>query len=373
MADPIRVLHILQRMEAGGTQTLLMNIYRNIDRTKVQFDFLVHYQQEQFYDKEILELGGRIYKLTVREDYNFIKYNSQLKKFFKEHKEYKVIHGHMYTLGIFYLHAAKKNGIPTRIAHSHNNASEKNLKWYLKKIMAQLFKLDATELFACSEEAGRYLFGNSKFTVLKNAIDTNKFIMPMSSRETVRNELKVDNRFVIGHVGRFQQQKNHKFIVDIFKEIKTKRDDAVLLLIGTGDLEEDIKEKFIKLGLMDSVKFLGNRSDMPRLYQAMDVFLFPSLFEGLGIVSIEAQAAGIPTVCSDTLPREANISPLFYSVSLDKQSKEWAKIVIEAIDNIYAHQNMYNCVVKAGFEIKTVAKDMEEYYVSKYEVAMRIV
>lgn len=366
MNEPIRILHILQRMEAGGTQALLMNLYRNINRKKVQFDFLVHYKKKQFYDNEIVSMGGKIYYFTVREDYNLFKYMKELKQFFNNHPEYKVIHGHMYTLGWFYLKIAKRYNVRVRIAHSHENESERNAKWALKQIMKRLYEKNATDLFACSKEAGEYLFKSDKFIILNNAIDVKNFVVNNEKRINIKRKLEVSDKFVVGHVGRFQLSKNHEFLIDIFKEIKLNKKNAILLLIGTGDLQENIKRKVKNLGLQDSVKFLGNRHDMDMIYQAMDVFVLPSLFEGFGIVAIEAQAAGIPCLCSDKVPDEVSISPLIQKVSLDLSSKEWAIKILEHSKNSYAYKDMYSYIVKAGFDIKEQAKKMQYYYETKY-------
>lgn len=362
MKEPIRVLHILQRMEAGGIQAFLMNIYRKIDRSKIQFDFLVHYTEEQFYDKEIESLGGKIYRLSVREDYNLLKYIRDLNVFFKKHTEYKIVHGHMYTLGFFYLGVAKLNHIPIRIAHSHENSSEKNIKWIFKKIMAKTFPVNATHLFACSNEAGNYLFGKRAFNVWNNAIDAKKFVASLEVRQQIRDELQLEDKFVVGHVGRFHPSKNHKFLINIFKEIKQNKSNAILLLIGSGEREEEIREQIATLSLQDDVIFLGNRSDMGRIFQAMDVFLFPSLFEGLGIVAIEAQAAGIPCICSNTVPKETKITPLISYLSLQASMEEWAQSVIEQNQNEFSHNNMYEYIVQANFDMNTLVNQIQTYY-----------
>ena len=234
MGEPIRVLHILQRMEAGGTQALLMNIYRKIDRTKVQFDFWVVYKEKQFYDDEIESMGGHVYKLSFREDLNLPKFQKDLKNFFKQHHEYQIVHCHAYTIGYFCLKAAKKAGIPVRIAHSHNNETVHDIKYLPKLFMQRLFTLNATDLFACSEEAGKYLFKDKPFRVLKNAIDSQQFIANENTRREVRQELGLENKFVVGHVGRLHPQKNHDFLIDVFAEIKKKQPDAELILVGTG-------------------------------------------------------------------------------------------------------------------------------------------
>ena len=220
MGEPIRVLHILQRMEAGGTQALLMNIYRKIDRTKVQFDFLVVYKEKQFYDDEIEKMGGHVYKLSFREDLNLPKFQKDLAVFFAQHHEYKIVHCHAYTIGYFCLKAAKKAGIPVRIAHSHNNETVHDIKYLPKLFMQRMFTKNATDLFACSEEAGKYLFKDKPFQVLKNAIDSQNFIADADTRNEIRKELGLKDKFVVGHVGRLHPQKNHYFLIDVFAEIR---------------------------------------------------------------------------------------------------------------------------------------------------------
>lgn len=370
MSEPIRVLHILQRMEAAGVQTLLMNLYRKIDRDKVQFDFLVHYTAPQFFDDEIEKLGGRIYRLSVREDYDFPKYYYELNQFFKEHKEYKIVHGHMHTLGGIYLHAAKRNGVPVRIAHSHTNSTQKDAKHFIKIIMNHLYAVDANILFACSDAAGKYMFGKRKFEVLNNAIITDNFIFSEEVRKRKRKELKLEDKFVVGNVGRFELQKNQRFIVDVFERLSAIRTDAVLMLVGTGSMQDEIKALVDEKGLKDKVLFLGNRRDVAELYQAMDVFLMPSLFEGLGIVGVEAQAAGTPVVCTDTLPIEINVSPLIYRMSLNKSVEEWATAVLNAAENPQRHKNMKQYIVKADYDMDALAEKMEHFYLEKSNVTI---
>lgn len=366
MSKPIRVLHILQRMEAGGTQALLMNIYRKIDRTKVQFDFLVEYPEKQFYDDEITEMGGRIYYSTVREDFNVFKFMRQLKTILNEHPEYHIVHMHAYTIGYFCLKTAQKCGIPVRIAHSHNNETVHDAKWILKLGMQRLYTIHATDLFACSEEAGKYLFKNRPFAVLKNAINSSKFVADGRIREEVRDELGVNGNFVVGHVGRFHPQKNHSFLLDVFAEIKNKNKNAKLILVGSGDLERDIRNKAERLSLTDSIIFLGNRADMERIYQAMDVFVFPSRFEGLGIAAIEAQAAGVPIVCSEGLPPETQVTPLYKKLMLSDGAEKWALEALSIAEDPQRHSNMQQYIIDAGFDMSATASMMEKYYLDKH-------
>lgn len=206
MKKPIRILHVLQRMEAGGTQALLMNLYRNIDRSKVQFDFLVEYPNKYFYDDEIISLGGKVYYSNVRIDKRVFKFEKLLKRILKEN-DYSIIHMHTYSIGYFVLKTAKKCGVPIRIAHSHNNQTVKDKLYLLKLFMQKIYTKYATDLFACSEEAGRYLFKNKNFTVLNNSIDSQKFVFSENTRNKKREELKLTNEFLIGHIGRLHPQK----------------------------------------------------------------------------------------------------------------------------------------------------------------------
>ena len=367
MTEPIRVLHVVQRMEAAGVQALLMNIYRSIDRNKVQFDFLVHYTEPQFYDEEIKKMGGKIYKFSVREDYNFLKYKHNLDIFFKEHKEYKIVHGHMNSLGAIYLNAAEKASVPVRIAHAHNiKAYNKNqIIREIKKIMTRHYSNHATDLFACSEDAGKFMFGDKPFTVINNAIDSDLFKAKPEIRDKIRGNLGLDNNFVIGHVGRFHPQKNQLFLIDILYEIRINRPDVKLVLIGSGEDGTKIRAKIKQLELEENVIFLGNRSDMNIVYQCFDVFAFPSLFEGLGIAAIEAQSAGIPTVCTDTLPKEINVTPLIYRLPLE-DPKQWAITLIKAAENPLAHQDMSHAIKEANFDISCVSEQLQQFYIKKY-------
>ena len=368
MGEPKRVLHILQRMEAGGTQALLMNIYRKIDRSKLQFDFLVVYSEKQFYDDEVLNLGGKIYRSTFREDLNLLKFCKYLNSFFREHNtEYDIVHVHAYTIGYFCLKYAEKWGIPVRIAHSHSNAVSKDFTRFFKYPMKKLFLIHANEYFACSKEAGDFLFGNKGFKILNNSIDSKKFIYNDDNREQFRKQLGIDDCFVIGHVGRFHIEKNHKFLLEIFNEILKINSKAKLLLTGSGPLEKEIREIVRQKNLEDAVIFLGNRNDMENVFHALDIFVLPSSFEGLGIAAIEAQAAGIPSICSDGLPEIANISPLFYKVSLRKNAAEWAQVCIQAAGNKYAHMDMHEYVINAGFDIDVTSKEVQQFYLEKIQ------
>lgn len=362
MNKPIRILHVVQRMEAGGTQALLMNIYRNIDRTKVQFDFLVEYPNKEFYDDEILKLGGKIYYSTVRTDFNILKFKNQLKNILRENPDYKIMHVHVSNIGYICFKIAKKMGVHTRIAHAHNNGSVHDAKYFFRWILRKLFALYATDYYACSKEAGEYFFKGKDYKVLNNAIDSERFVYNDEIRKKKRKELELENSFLVGHIGRFHPQKNHKFLIEVFAKIKEKKDNAKLLLIGSGDLENNIKSQVRELNLQNDVIFLGNRNDVNELYQSMDIFILPSLFEGLGIVAIEAQASGTPIICSDRLPAEVEISSICKKISLNKSTEEWADEAIKLANTQDARMNMQNKIIEAGFDIKFVAKDIQDFY-----------
>ena len=326
---------------------------------------MVEYPDKEFYDDEIKQLGGRIYYTTVRNDLNIVKFINRVKTILKTHPEYKIVHMHTYSIGFFCLKAAEKCGVPVRIAHSHSNETVHDVKWILKLLMQKLYTLHATDLFACSDEAGKYLFKNKSFTVLQNAIDSKKFIANNTIRKEVRTEIGVTDNFVVGHVGRLHASKNHKFLIEVFKEIKNKENKAKLLLVGSGPLEIEIRQQIQEMGLKDEVIFLGNRKDMDRIYQAMDVFVFPSLFEGLGIVAIEAQAAGIPVICSEGLPPDAEVSPLYKKLYLADSKEKWAEEAIEIAKHPLCHTNMQQYIIDAGYDMSSTALEMQNYYLQK--------
>lgn len=359
--EPIRILQVVPNMQQGGIENLIMNLYRNIDRSKVQFDFLVHYKEEFYFDKEIEKLGGRIYHFSVMNDKNVIKYYFDLRKFFSKHKnEYKVIHGHMASLAFIYLGVAKKFGINTRIIHSHGTSHLKSLKGYVKFLLFKLAKYNANKYFACSTEAGRYLFGNSEFEIIPNAIELEKFKYDRSVRSQIRDELGIkESSLVIGNIGRFNLQKNHTFIIDIFSKILEKEKNVILLLVGIGELQQEIKEKIEKLKLENNVLLLGVRKDVEKIYQAMDIFLMPSLFEGLPLTGVEAQASKVRCYFSDTITKEMIISDNVEYLPLNLSAQEWCDAILER--NKYDRENviLYN----NDFDIKYLSDKMEKRYI----------
>lgn len=323
----MRVLHIVPNMNMGGLETFIMNVYRHIDREKIQFDFLEHYKDESSYDKEIESLGGKIYHFSLRNDNNIIKYIFNLNKFFKMHKEYKVLHCHMESIGALVFIIAKLNGVKVRIGHAHTNYTNNNLKGIIKRILSKAFKYTTTINLACSYEAGKYLFNNKKFTIIFNGIDFSKFKYNNKIRNDFIKEYDLKDKYVIGHVGRMDPGKNHMFLIDVFFEYQKIYANSVLVLVGDGEERNKIKEKIKEYNIEDKVLLLGVRNDIYNLYSLFDVFLFPSLYEGLGIVLIEAQINGLSCITSKNIPRSTKISNLIKYVELDKN--KWLNALLK--------------------------------------------
>ncbi len=363
MAEVLRVLHIVTHMDCGGLETMIMNYYRKIDRSKIQFDFLTHRpeSEEKYYDNEIKELGGMIYHVPRLNPFSY-RYRRALESFFDAHKEYRIIHVHQDCMSGLILKIAKKKGIPVRIAHCHSNNQDKNIKYLIKYMYKHIISKYATGLFACGEVAGEWMFGkNVKFIVLPNAIDTDRYVFSNDKRMLMRKELGLpENAFVIGHVGRFSKVKNHLFIIELCKLVFKQNRNTYVLFVGQGELLEEIREIVIKNHLENVIKFLGLRKDVPDLMQAMDVFVLPSLYEGLPVSVIEAQASGLPCVISENVPLDCAITNLVKQVKLD--TSKWKSAVIQLKD--VERRNTQEEIKKARFDINDNALYLEKYYLS---------
>lgn len=360
MSKPARVLQIVTTMNRGGLETMLMNYYRNIDRTKVQFDFLLHRSEKSDYEDEIKSLGGNIYRVSPLNPLS-LSYRNELKHFFSQHKEYGIVHCHLDCMSSIPLYYAKKVGISTRIAHSHNSNQDRNLKYLLKLFYKRKIPKMATNLFACGEKAGKWMFYNNNFKVVNNAIDTSKYIYDEYKRNVIKKGLNLDNNFVIGHVGRFNEQKNHNFIIDIFYELTKLNNNAHLLLIGEGDLKESIITKVKALNISEKVTFYGLCDHVNDILQAFDVFLFPSLYEGLPVTIIEAQASGLECFISNKVPKECILTKNIEILSLNDSAARWAKN-INKYKNGYKRSNTIKEIRDSGYDIKNNAKKFEEFY-----------
>ena len=362
MEEPLRVLQVVTIMNRGGLETMLMNYYRKMDRTKIQFDFMVHRQQKGHYEDEILQLGGRIHRMSQIKPGNYGLYFQQLKQFFKEHSNYKIVHSHINENSSFVLAAAKQAGVPCRIAHSHLSDLGIDIKLPFRLYARFAMKDNPNHYFACSENAGRWLFGSKKpIKIMNNAVDVEKLQFNAEARALKRAELGLDNKFVIGHIGRFDKQKNHTFLIDIFKTLYEKERSATLVLVGDGALKKEMERKVLQLGIENNVLFLGVREDIPELLQAFDLFLFPSLFEGLAVVLIEAQAAGLPIIASDTISKEANITGKITYMPLQHKPAQWAEQILLAAKEREATASQ---IVEKGYDSSTMVKWLTHYYMN---------
>ena len=356
----------------GGVEAVILNYFRNINKSKFVFDFVIDSDStDNNFINEIQELGGTIIKCPPYQKLH--KYNKFLYKLFKE-KNYDIVHSNINTLSVFPLRMAEKAGIKIRIAHSHSTSNPKEWKKnLLKNILRPFSKKYANVYFACSELAGRWLFGNKTFdegkvTIINNAIDVEKFIYNEDIRKKVRNELKEkckseinDDTLVVGHIGRFVKQKNHDFLIDIFNEVHKRKENSVLVLVGQGPLQKEIEEKVKILGLQDCVLFLGQRNDANELYQAMDVFVLPSLYEGLPVVGVEAQASGLLCELSNAMTKETKILDTTNFIDLSLSAEEWAEKILDG-QNKFVRKNMTEELKDSGYDIKKEAKKLEDKY-----------
>lgn len=336
----IRVLQCVNNMHRAGLETMLMNYYRNIDRTQIQFDFLTHRPDRSDYDDEIESMGGRVFYAPRLYPQNYPAYFSYMRSFFYEHPEYRIVHSHIDAMSYLPLLAAKKAGVPIRIAHSHNTSINKDFKYPLKQYFRFCIPSVASHCFSCGDAAGKFLFGNRNFKIIPNAVDADKFVFDPYLRSIKRKELGLENKFVIGNVGRFEKEKNHKFLISLLPGLLKKENNAVLLLVGEGSRFNEIKRLADQCGLKEKVCFLGNRSDVNELYQVMDVFVLPSLFEGIPLVGIEAQFSGLPCIFSDKVPKDVGIArdsafiPLSEDIWIDEMLRAKEKNrEISKIDN----------------------------------------
>ena len=349
-------------MMNGGVEAVVMNYYRHIDRSKVQIDFIVDEDSTYIPHEEIKSLGGRIYIVPPYQ--KLYKYIPTLIKLFKEN-QYKIVHSHINTLSVFPLYAAKKAGVPVRIAHNHSTAASGEWKKNILKYTLRPFaKVYATHYAACSRYAGEWLFGKKSMergevTIFNNAIDLDKFKYDENVRNEVRKELGLEGKFVIGHVGRFCYAKNHEFLIDVFEKVHTKTPEAVLMLVGDGPDKEKIEEKVKRLYLSDHVLFLGNRNDASRLYQAMDIFVLPSRIEGFPVVGVEAQTNGLPCLFSDKITKEIKITEVTSFLSIGMLPSDWAQRCLSCFTR---EKNSFITVRQAGFDIKIQVDNLISFY-----------
>ena len=368
MDGSIRVLQVFGAMNRGGAENMIMNLYREIDRDKVQFDFVVHTEEECSFDEEIRSLGGKIFAAPKYNVKNHFAYKKWWKRFLESHPEYRIIHGHMYSIASIYLKIAKKNGLVT-ISHSHSTSFRKKKQALIRTVLQLPLRNISDWLFACSDKAGMWLYGKNcdkrkNYLVFKNAIDPLKFACDKATEDEVRKELSIEGKFVVGHVGSLSMPKNHTFLIDIFKKIKKEIPEAHLLLVGDGPQRQNIIRKIESYGLADSITLTGLRTDVERLLQAMDCFVFPSLYEGLPVSVVEAQAAGLNCFVSANVTDEVCVTDLAVRLPLELGADEWSNKIVEKKSS-FVKTNMQEQIKKAGYDIKDTASWLQEFYISE--------
>lgn len=347
----------------GGTEAYMMNYYRQFDPSCLQVDFMVHGYEKGVYDDEILEKGGRIHHLPLKTKAP-IKYFTTMWSVMKS-GEYRIVHAHMDTMNVIPLFMAKLAGVPVRISHSHSTSVQtaSKLKKLLHEIIKKTIRFTATHLFACSEMAGEWLYGDTPFRVIPNAIDLSRFSYDETERVKIRKQLNVDdNDIVLGHVGRVSAEKNQHFLLEVLRKVKEKRLSCKLVMVGDGPLKEGLKDEVSKLNLVDDVRFVDACSDVYRYYQAFDWFCLPSLFEGLPVVGIEAQVNGLRCLVSDRvtekLNKTGNVS--FLPIGVD-DAVVWSDMICTQLSS-WRDKNALKKMQDAGYDIHSTSKALQAIY-----------
>lgn len=373
--EPIRVLQIVGRMDRGGIETMLMNLYRHVDRSKVQFDFLAHYGREAVYNDEIRAMGGRIYEMPALRDethiyyWRLFSYIRALHRFFNEHPEYRVIHGHMTNTASIYMPIAKKYGVTCCISHSHNTRGKAGHLGVVTDFLQSFVYRHATDFFACSEGAKYWfypkkLIESGKVQVLANAVDAQRFRFRPEVREKMRRELGLGEALAFVCVARFRPEKNQTFLIDVLREMLKTRQDVVFIFAGEGPCEDAVKAKAAEYGVQEHTRFLGMRADVPDILQAADAFVLPSLWEGLPVTAIEAQASGLRCVVNEALTEEMNAIGRVKYLSLEASLDVWSEALLHAAT--LPREDTYGLIKASGYDINTTAPWLQEFYLKKH-------
>lgn len=364
--QPIRILNLFNVMDRGGAETVVMDVYRNIDRSKIQFDFLVHGEKIGDYEKEIEELGGKIYRMPSFSVQNYFLYKKEIEQFFSKHTEYKIIHSHMAETGCIAFKCAKEHNVPIRICHSHSIPRKTSLKYPIRCVFNKLMRKYLTDRMACSEKVAIWQYGKGQdYLLIKNAIETEKFRFSLDIREKMRNELCLDDQFTVGHVGSFKYAKNHKFLIKVFSQIKKEAPKSKLVLVGDGELRDNIEEEIKNFNLENDVILLGVREDVPDILQAVDAFVFPSRLEGFGVSELEALASGLPCFVSKAVPKKTDMTDLEIQLSLDETPEFWAKEIIKK-SIAYQRRDRVDGIIKSGYDISLLTQTLQDFYENKY-------
>lgn len=360
---PIRILHVIGHMDRAGAETMIMNLYRHIDRRKIQFDFVQHYDKEAAFDQEIRQLGGKIFHCPVYKPFSHLSYVRWWNNFFETHSgQYPIVHGHIGSTAAIYLRIAKQHGSFT-IAHSHFALSSS----LIYQIYSYPTRWIADAFFGCGSEAitvryGRKVLGSGKDKVIKNGIDLDQFSFSKEARSKIRAKYSIPtNATVIGHVGRFSEVKNHGFLIDIFMNFLRENSDSYLMLVGDGHEKSKIETKVKKIEITDHVVFTGIQADTSPFYSAMDLFVFPSLGEGLPVALVEAQSTSLPCLISDTIPKESALIPeLIHWCSLNETAEQWAKNAANCMKQPRVDRK--ESLTNTGYDIVHTALELQESY-----------
>ncbi|MCL1982887.1 MAG: glycosyltransferase family 1 protein [Clostridiales bacterium] len=365
---PIRILHVFGKLNKGGAETRTMDIYRGIDKSLIQFDFAVHTNEKCAYDDEILSKGGLLHKGIPRfRFFNGFSYFKAWDRFFNENP-YDIVHIHTTNSAAPILVAARNNWTATRIVHARNSYESSLLRRLFVALNRRSIVRLSTNRLAVSDLAGKFIFGKG-YSVIPNAIDASKFSYNINYRNSIRDELGIKSCFVIGNVARFHYQKNHFFLLDAFSEARRTIPSAKLLLVGDGELKDAIRSRIKELGMDEDVMMLGVRDDIDKILSAIDIFVLPSRYEGLPGVALEAQAAGLRTLLSDKITREAVVAgDLVDFISIDQGASLWAEKIVDYYNNIdYNRRETYEEFVEAGFDVKSAAAWYENFYTDIYK------
>ena len=371
--EKLHILHVVGGMNRGGIETWLMHILRYIDRDRFQMDFLVHTNEDCPYDEQVRALGSRI--IPCPNAHQPWIYGDKFKKILREYGPYDIVHSHVHHFSGYVLRLAKQAGVPVGISHSHNDTSSNQAQAGFKrrlylKLMRRWIDCYSTVGLGCSHQAAASFYGadwqaDPRWQALYYGIDLTPFQAAFDP-VAVRQELAIpEDALVIGHVGRFVEQKNHQFLLEIVAEVAKREPKTRLLLVGDGSLRPEIEQQATWLGLRDCIIFAGVRSDVPRLMRAMDTFLLPSLFEGLGLVLIEAQAAGVPCLFSDVVPEEVDlVQPLIQRLSLSQSAPTWAEALLAQLkaETAITRSQALALVKSSRFNIETAVKNLEKIY-----------
>lgn len=366
--NSIRILHVLGTLDIGGAESMIMNLYRKIDKRVIQFDFVIHTDGDGYYSAEVESKGGHVFKAPHYKGINHFQYMKWWSDFFIHHKEYQILHCHIRSIAAIIVPIAKNNGLIT-IVHSHSTSNGMGIKAKIKNIMQLPIRYQADYFFACSQRAGEWLFGkkacrSSRYRFVPNAIDMHRFFFNPQIREQVRRELHLEGKKVVGNIGRVEKPKNQSFLLDILYEM-VKTDDSVrLLLVGDGRLLEQMKKKVHRLKLDDFVVFTGMRDDVDRIYQAMDVFVFPSLWEGLPVSVVEAQASGLYCFVSNRITTDVKLTKRIKYIALERGTSDWAELIRKSLEYERSGVGNHELVSLQKFESGNVAKELQCFYLN---------